>query len=1006
MQYIAMLKRMPEATLRERFNNNDSIVVGGVGTVPFPNADHYVQERQLSLAYNPRAGVTAPGSVLSPARAAGGQRFPAASGAAAAGSTTDKKILPSAVPVEAKPTILQMEMLLKALSASTADCVTTNDYAVKLYQNLDRYFDLSAEISGTAIKLRRAFGTVGFSSAEDEKKAREAIKAKLGATDGSPSSLADAQKKLAKAYDRIRDMSETIERLRGVKTDIALLQDRAKQLRETCASVKQTARFQLLDMQDFLTDQSARLRTLVGTEALRGTGVAGGGINAAKKALLDAEIKKMKDENPLRDAAAVLRLTLESTLDEMRRVLRAPLDPSKPVEDSDDDDGKPNNKKKASGGAKGNDKEPPRRVKPNCAAQAIKHEIRLPKVDLQHVGWDTLKVYDKPGTELDLLKEAKFSLKVLLQMQKLMSQWYVDHSQSTSTINGLRHEVDALTQQLATAKEEAANSASALASAAKASAASSAASAQKATSSKKPPPEAAAPTTPAAAPPSGKEGAKAGKAAPASSGSPKSKPAAPPSKAAKPSAKGTPKTPVPAAVSFETAATESEGGAAGASTTTPTITSRPGTSFEDPIIVYDGEDTIQSLPKTGTTNSDTEGGTAAAVTTPILRPLSATHRGGVDESFATVDGSLPASPLLTAAVEGEDMSPTAAAGGVVEAPSLSRMQSPTRDALPPLTSGLDDIANSIHATNGGSKVTTTTTSASSSSALKNGGVAGQQRRGSIAKKNTSSSSAVTKVPSSMPPPVNGFEAASTSGGGGIASGRTSSTTTPRVPGGGGAANSSVTSQSQHKGSTSSDLGDARSNASQSISPALTPGRAGGGALLATTSPLDTVRLQSLFLEIGALGIPKRLGILLESVFKILFPGDPRIAMLRSGVIVNEKDNEVFQRLSRHHLPSLNASPLLSPPPPTDLLPPNLVGSSGDGMSLGGGEGDPLHMAAAAAASADSAPEGSSSLVSQPSMSKAKGARRYSRAATSSTAESQVDGAAPLSRQRPHRHLAL
>lgn len=816
MQYIAMLKRMPEATLREQFNNNDAIIVGGVGTVPFPHAAHYVQNRELSLAYNPRAGAASPNTILSPSKSIVG-RLPS-------GQKDEKKtILPSAVQVESKPTIVQLEMLLRALGSSTADCVTTNDYAVRLYRNLDRYFDLSAEISGATTKLRRALGTGGFPSSDSERKIREKIKAKLGASDGSPSSLADAQKQLAKAQDRIRDMTSTIERLRGVKADIVLLQEQARNLRETCAAVKQTTRFQLLDMQDFLSDQSTRLRGLVGSDAIRSTGIAGGGINAAKKAALEEEIKKMKAQNPLRDAASVLKLTLESTLDELRRVLRAPLDPTKPVEDSDEEEAAPKGKKKAAaaGAAGGGATGQPRRIKPNCAAQAIKHEIRLPKVDLVNIGWDTLTTYDKPGAELDLLKEARSSLKGLLQMQKLMSQWFVDHSQTTSTINGLKHEIESLTEQLAAAKEEAAAVSK---------------SGPKAKEEGKPGKAQGANSEPVSQRSGGKEKAKtSGSSSPPPPASPKGKPGVAKAAPAKPARKGSFSSPSAAA------------------------------SFEEPEAA--GETAAPSEPSAAPPllpgNTEAEEANVTATSAAVDASLTEVSLS-VGEGMVEVD-TTHENPLGSPMSEHSPGSPSASG---VEAPPLFAIQQ--QEGLPPLTSNIDTIGNSINATS------STTSAAPAAPRSKASATKKAPPNPSLARKNS------VKQPQhgpsgkgpSQPPHGSTPDALSD---------KTSSGTTPRP--------------------LNAGHDDVRSNASRTISPCPTPGRGGGRGLE------ESFRLQSLFLEISALGIPRHLGRLLEELYAVLFPGDPRVHLIRRATVASERDEVVLGQIAKP-LPTLTPGPAM------------------------------------------------------------------------------------------------
>lgn len=440
MQYAAMLKRVPEASLVERFNNADAIVVDGVGRIPFPNAEHFVQKNQLTFGYTPSTGspTSQPPVFASPKLTKSSKD----SGAQ----------LPSVVPVEAKLTISGMELLLRSIGASTVDCVTTNDYAVRLNQVLDRQFDLTAEISGAVVKVRRPFGTSFPPAAEQA--ARDKIKGKLGAVDGSATSLTDAQRRITKLQDRVRDMQETIDRLRQVKSDIAVIQANARSIRETVVQVKQASRFQFLDMQDFLMDQVNRFKAMVGSDALRQTGVsAAGSMNAAKKAAMEEQIRTMKEQNPLRDSASVLKVILEETVREVQKVLRAPMDPNMPVElDSDDDDDARSGGKKKDKGAK--EKPPKLRRQANCGQQLVKLELRLPKGELSSPGWTLLKTYDRAGPEMDLLKASITSLKQLQQMQKLMGQWFVENSSTQNLLNGLRREVETLKEQLAQAQSE------------------------------------------------------------------------------------------------------------------------------------------------------------------------------------------------------------------------------------------------------------------------------------------------------------------------------------------------------------------------------------------------------------------------------------------------------------------------------------------------------------------------------------------------------------------------
>jgi hypothetical protein len=268
-QYIGLLKRLPPASVVERWNINESVDVSV--NAPFETAPMHVPLVRTSNAY---------GSLGYPSSARSGQ------------SQVDGE-----TPPEGKISLTAMSALLSSVDAKVTDCVTPNDYAVRLYRVLDRQFELSAEISGERRTITHPHDPHMIKSEVQRRTA--GVRRKLCAADGSAASLKDMQRIIVKLQDEVASLKATIARLRGVNRGIEASLVVCKSLKAAHAQLKQSVRFAVLDLLDTNAEQRRTFAELIGAEATRELTLssAGGGLSMVKLGELSDEIDAMKKKS-------------------------------------------------------------------------------------------------------------------------------------------------------------------------------------------------------------------------------------------------------------------------------------------------------------------------------------------------------------------------------------------------------------------------------------------------------------------------------------------------------------------------------------------------------------------------------------------------------------------------------------------------------------------------------------------------------------------------------------
>lgn len=194
--------------------------------------------------------------------------------------------------------ITQLEPLLRDIGCDVGDCVTANDYAVRLHEVLDRQFDLEAALSTERADPRSRVN------------ATDRVMRLLNAADGGAASLEDANRAITLLRDHNAELQGQVNRLRGMRPALAKALSALRELRQELEELRSSVRFSVYEGTEAVRESARELSVLTGEN------VTAPFVGRSREAETAESIGKMKLNHKLRDGASVLRSMIDLVMQE------------------------------------------------------------------------------------------------------------------------------------------------------------------------------------------------------------------------------------------------------------------------------------------------------------------------------------------------------------------------------------------------------------------------------------------------------------------------------------------------------------------------------------------------------------------------------------------------------------------------------------------------------------------------------------------------------------------
>ena len=480
--YTAVLQRIPADSLpaSERLNNLASLSVKATmtpshlrGGFEASNSPRKLIDSQLSLASPSFAfgGVANEANLQRSAqfieriqRARASSPTSRSGGGGGGGDWMD-------APREDPLRLNHLEQFLRSIRAKVEDCVVPNDYAVRLYEILSRQYDVKAAISTHSAR------DVSLRSRLQKRQAGQSLNSKDDGS-GEPSDVDEAKRVIMRLRDKMADMQRKIDRQGAVRDKLQGVRNKCIEIKGGLSELRQSTRFQALDLLDFHRDQSAIARPLLGLP-LDGPSPpgsplfsgGGGGFSVVKQNEVEEEIKRMKEKNPLRDPSSCFRFTLEQLLAETTYLLKKNIRPKAvklrssdghssnasetesdgtaddDIDEMDDDEEDDEDEEFSS--STNNKRRKKKNVKISLRRLAREQAPRtVESGPLSAAGWSVLAKYNKPGAELSLMTQAMEAARLFAGATEAVGVVMAEFHELKASSLSTRREMERLQREL------------------------------------------------------------------------------------------------------------------------------------------------------------------------------------------------------------------------------------------------------------------------------------------------------------------------------------------------------------------------------------------------------------------------------------------------------------------------------------------------------------------------------------------------------------------------------